>query len=68
MDKNEYYENKVRELGKELEKIRLEIYKNTNHNKDKEFFEHTNNLLFKIQSQLSYDITTAVSLLDYKEN
>jgi hypothetical protein len=64
----EYYSNKIREIAKQLEELRKEIYQKTEHNIDKEFFEHTDNLLFKAQSDLNYTIAEAVSLLDYKEN
>ena len=64
----ENYVKKIRELANQLEELRKEIYMNTNHELDKEFFEHTDNLLFKTQSELNYNIAEAVSLLDYKEN
>lgn len=64
----EYYSNKIREIAKQLEELRKEIYQKTEHENDKEFFEYTNNLLFKAQSNLNDSIAEAVSLLDYKEN
>ena len=60
MAKNEYYKNRLIEMAKELEKITLEIYQKADKNSDKDFFEHTNNLLFKAQSELNYDIAQAV--------
>lgn len=63
----ENYVNKIRELAKQLEELRIEIYQNTNHDLDKEFFEHTDNMLFKAQSDLNYTIADAVGLLDYKD-
>ena len=67
MTDNEYYKNKIIEMAKELEKIRLEIYQKADKDSDKDFFEHTNNLLFKAQSELSYTIADAVSMLDFIE-
>lgn len=63
-----YYSNKIREIAKQLEELRKEIYQKTEHENDKEFFEHTDKLLFKAQSDLNYTIAEAVGLLDYKEN
>lgn len=63
----ENYVNKIRELAKQLEELRIKIYQNTNHDLDKEFFEHTDNMLFKAQSDLNYTIADAVGLLDYKD-
>lgn len=67
-DKNVYYANKVREIAKQLEQLRLEIYQNTDRTLDDiGFAEHTDNMLFKAQSDLNYHIAEAVELLDYKD-
>ena len=65
-EKNLYYGNKIREIAKQLEQLRTEIYQQTDKSQDIEFFEHTDNMLFKAQSDLAYHIAEAVELLDYK--
>ena len=66
-EKNLYYGNKIREIAKQLEQLRTEIYQQADKTQDIEFFEHTDNMLFKTQNHLANCIAEAVELLDYKE-
>ena len=61
---NEMYEEKIRAIANEIERIRLEMYpKISDTDEDKTYFSDK---LFSMQSQLREFATTA-GLLDYKE-
>lgn len=57
------------ETGEKIEQLRLELYNNTEYNRevDKEFKEDMDNILFKIQSDIKYHVVEDVadqSLID----
>lgn len=61
---NEMYEEKIRAIADEIERIRLEMYPNiSDTDEDKEYFSDK---LFSMQSQLR-ELATTAGLLDYKE-
>lgn len=61
---NEMYEDKIRAIADEIERIRLEMYPNiSDTDEDKEYFSDK---LFSMQSQLR-ELATTAGLLDYKE-
>ena len=61
---NEMYEEKIRAIADEIERIRLEMYPNiSNTDEDKEYFSDR---LFSMQSQLR-ELATTAGLLDYKD-
>ena len=61
---NEIYEEKIRAIADEIERIRLEMYPNiSDTDEDKEYFSDK---LFSMQSQLR-ELATTAGLLDYKE-
>lgn len=61
---NEMYEEKIRAIADEIERIRLEMYpKISDTDEDKEYFSDK---LFSMQSQLR-ELATTAGLLDYKE-
>ena len=61
---NEMYEEKIRAIADEIERIRLEMYPNiSDTDEDKEYFS---NKLFSMQSQLR-ELATTAGLLDYKD-
>lgn len=61
---NEMYEEKIRAIADEIERIRLEMYpKISDTDKDKEYFSDR---LFSMQSQLR-ELSTTAGLLDYKD-
>lgn len=60
---NEMYEEKIRAIADEIERIRLEMYpKISDTDEDKEYFSDR---LFSMQSQLR-ELSTTAGLLDYK--
>lgn len=63
----EEYKEKIIKIAKELEQIRVEIYQKADQEEDREYFNHINDLLFKTQSKLNYDIAEGVELLNYKK-
>ena len=61
---NEMYEEKIRAIADEIEKIRLEMYpKISDTDEDKEYLSDR---LFSMQSQLR-ELSTTAGLLDYKD-
>lgn len=61
---NEMYEEKIRVIADEIERIRLEMYpKISDTDEDKEYFSDR---LFSMQSQLR-ELSTTAGLLDYKD-
>lgn len=61
---NEMYEEKIRAIADEIERIRLEMYpKISDTDEDKTYFSDK---LFSMQSQLR-ELATTAGLLDYKE-
>ena len=61
---NEMYEEKIRAIADEIERIRLEMYPKINDtDEDKEYFSDR---LFSMQSQLR-ELSTTAGLLDYKD-
>lgn len=61
---NEMYEEKIRAIADEIERIRLEMYPNiSDTDEDKEYFSDR---LFSMQSQLR-ELATTAGLLDYKD-
>ena len=61
---NEIYEEKIRAIADEIERIRLEMYPNiSDTDEDKEYFSDK---LFSMQSQLR-ELATTAGLLDYKD-
>lgn len=61
---NEIYEEKIRAIADEIERIRLEMYpKISDTDEDKEYFSDR---LFSMQSQLR-ELSTTAGLLDYKD-
>lgn len=61
---NEMYEEKIRAIADEIERIRLEMYpKISDTDEDKEYFSDR---LFNMQSQLR-ELSTTAGLLDYKD-
>ena len=61
---NEMYEEKIRAIADEIERIRLEMYPNiSDTDEDKEYFSDK---LFSMQSQLR-ELATTAELLDYKD-
>lgn len=61
---NEMYEEKIRAIADEIERIRLEMYpKISDTDEDKEYFSDR---LFSMQSQLR-ELATTAGLLDYKD-
>ena len=50
----------------QLEKIRLEIYNDTIHDIDEEFFNYVNDTLTTISNRLTFDIPQSIEVLDYK--
>ena len=61
---NEMYEEKIRAIADEIERIRLEMYLNiSDTDEDKEYFSDK---LFSMQSQLR-ELATTAGLLDYKD-
>ena len=61
---NEMYEEKIRVIADEIERIRLEMYPNiSDTDEDKEYFSDK---LFSMQSQLR-ELATTAGLLDYKD-
>ena len=61
---NEMYEEKIRAIADEIERIRLEMYPNISDiDEDKEYFSDR---LFSMQSQLR-ELATTAGLLDYKD-
>lgn len=61
---NEMYEEKIRAIADEIERIRLEMYPNiSDTDEDKEYFSDK---LFSMQSQLR-ELATTAGLLDYKD-
>ena len=61
---NEIYEEKIRAIADEIEKIRLEMYPNiSDTDEDKTYFSDK---LFSMQSQLR-ELAITAGLLDYKE-
>lgn len=61
---NEMYEEKIRAIADEIERIRLEMYpKISDTDEDKEYFSDR---LFSMQSQLR-ELSTTAGLLDYKD-
>ena len=61
---NEMYEEKIRAIADEIERIRLEMYPNiSDTDEDKKYFSDK---LFSMQSQLR-ELATTAGLLDYKE-
>lgn len=60
---NEKYENIIRTIANQLEKLRLEMYPQIQDNdEDKQYFDDK---LFSLQSQLR-DLATTAGLLEYK--
>ena len=60
---NEKYENIIRTIANQLEKLRLEMYSQIQDNdEDKQYFDDK---LFSLQSQLR-DLATTAGLLEYK--
>ena len=58
------YEEKIRAIADEIERIRLEMYpKISDTDEDKEYFSDR---LFSMQSQLR-ELSTTAGLLDYKD-
>ena len=61
---NEMYEEKIRAIADEIERIRLEMYPNiSDTDEDKEYFSDK---LFSMQNQLR-ELATTAGLLDYKD-
>lgn len=61
---NEMYEEKIRAIADEIERIRLEMYPNiSDTDEDKEYFSDK---LFSMQSQLR-ELAITAGLLDYKD-
>ena len=61
---NEMYEEKIRAIADEIERIRLEMYpKISDTDEDKEYFSDR---LFSMQSQLR-ELATTAGLLNYKD-
>lgn len=61
---NEMYEEKIRAIANEIERIRLEMYpKISDTDEDKTYFSDK---LFSMQSQLR-ELATTAGLLDYKD-
>ena len=61
---NEMYEEKIRAIADEIERIRLEMYpKISDTDEDKEYFSDR---LFSMQSQLR-ELSTTAGLLNYKD-
>lgn len=61
---NEMYEEKIRAIADEIERIRLEMYpKISDTDEDKKYFSDK---LFSMQSQLR-ELSTTAGLLDYKD-
>lgn len=61
---NEMYEEKIRAIADEIERIRLEMYpKISDTDEDKKYFSDR---LFSMQSQLR-ELSTTAGLLDYKD-
>ena len=61
---NEMYEEKIRAIADEIERIRLDMYpKISDTDEDKEYFSDR---LFSMQSQLR-ELSTTAGLLDYKD-
>lgn len=61
---NEMYEEKIRAIADEIERIRLEMYpKISDTDEDKTYFSDK---LFSMQSQLR-ELATTAGLLDYKD-
>lgn len=61
---NEMYEEKIRAIADEIEKLRLEMYpKISDTDEDKTYFSDK---LFSMQSQLR-ELAITAGLLDYKE-
>ena len=61
---NEMYEDKIRAIADEIERIRLEMYpKISDTDEDKTYFSDK---LFSVQSQLR-ELAITAGLLDYKE-
>ena len=66
MERGKYYSQEINDLGKQLEKIRLEIYNDTIHDLDEEFFNYVNDTLTTISNRLTFDIPQSIEVLDYK--
>lgn len=65
MNKEEMYENKIRELANQIEALRLEMYPQISEtDEDKQYFDEK---IFSIQSQLR-ELATTAGLLEYKNN
>lgn len=65
MNKEEMYENKIRELANQIEALRLEMYPQISEtDEDKQYFDDK---IFSIQSQLR-ELATTAGLLEYKNN
>lgn len=65
MNKEEMYENKIRELANQIEALRLEMYPQISEtDEDKQYFDDK---MFSIQSQLR-ELATTAGLLEYKNN
>lgn len=65
MNKEEMYENKIRELANQIEALRLEMYPQISEtDEDKQYFDDK---IFSIQSQLR-ELATTAGLLNYKNN
>lgn len=61
---NEMYEEKIRAIADEIERIRLEMYPNiSDTDEDKKYFSDK---LFSMQSQLR-ELAITAGLLDYKD-
>lgn len=61
---NEMYEEKIRAIADEIERLGLEMYpKISDTDEDKEYFSDR---LFSMQSQLR-ELSTTAGLLDYKD-
>lgn len=65
MNKEEMYENKIKELANQIEALRLEMYPQISEtDEDKQYFDDK---IFSIQSQLR-ELATTAGLLEYKNN
>lgn len=65
MNREEMYENKIRELANQIEALRLEMYPQISEtDEDKQYFDDK---IFSIQSQLR-ELATTAGLLEYKNN